>query len=476
MPCTARDPHAIAELEVGWDAPRADEAVRVRCWLDAGYALAPWPVGLPVLTAQAAMSGPVAGDRKAAVCLTLDQPLLTEWAVLAWRAGTQATAEPGRYSGLREVAVAALHLRLRGGGRAAARALTPPLNGGKRRLGIGFFVMGFWAAVDCLRAILFHLCKAGWNRMTCRQKALFVSCCSLIVIILIFLWVRIGLMGCSCPKQFDICETYTNADGVEEGRHCECLCDGNFFTCEYTCPGCSGPHTWNQFTGEPYKLPQAGCCWGEDGSWGSDKEREGCSIQYCGQAPCDGQDVRDAKNTHWTQHPLYAMAALWWPVLLIACFCCCVCCCVCCAGGRGPTDAAPTLTAAPSPALGAQEVARAAVQQLSAAAEAEADPGSSPNPVLQGLNVLLGCATAAAAAAAAGLEQEEEGVARVVGGDVHAASDGGETVEEESEGEAEADPGSSPNPVLQGLNVLLSFFEEESEGGRPTRAPQHCDT
>ena len=74
---------------------------------------------------------------------------------------------------------------------------------------------------------------------------------------------------------------------------------------------------------------------------------------------------------------------------MIACFCCCACCCVCCAGGRGPTDAAPTLTAAPSPALGAQEVARAAVQQLSAAAEAEADPGSSPNPVLQGLNVLL---------------------------------------------------------------------------------------
>ena len=105
--------------EVGWDAPRADEAVRGWCWLDAGYALAPRPVGLPVLTAQAAMSGPVAGDRKAAVCLTLDQPLLTERAVLAWRAGTQATAEPGRYSGLREVAVAALHLRLRGGGRAA---------------------------------------------------------------------------------------------------------------------------------------------------------------------------------------------------------------------------------------------------------------------------------------------------------------------------------------------------------------------
>ena len=71
-------------------------------------------------------------------------------------------------------------------------------------------------------------------------------------------------------------------------------------------------------TGEPNKLPQAGCCWGEDGSWGSDKEREGCSIQYCGQAPCDGQDVRDAKNTHWTQHPLYAMAALWWPVLFLA--------------------------------------------------------------------------------------------------------------------------------------------------------------
>ena len=219
-----------------------------------------------------------------------------------------------------------------------------------------------------------------WDKMTCRQKVLGVSCCLLIVSIPILLWVRFDLMGCSCPKQFgETCESYMNSEGIME-EYCECLCDGRgFFSCEYTCPGCR----------ESDYLPQAGCCWGEDGSWGSDKEREGCSIQYCGQAPCDGQDVRDAKNTHWTQHPLYAMAALWWPVLLIACFCCCACCCVCCAGGRGPTDAAPTLTAAPSPALGAQEVARAAVQQLSAAAEAEADPGSSPNPVLQGLNVLL---------------------------------------------------------------------------------------
>ena len=166
-------------------------------------------------------------------------------------------------------------------------------------------------------------------------------------------------MGCRCPKQFEFCETTcrnsicVGADGTTDefcevcDTHCECLCDGNFFTCEYTCPGCSGPHDWNQFTGEPYKLPQAGCCWGEDGSWGSDKEREGCSIQYCGQAPCDGQDVRDATNTHWTQHPLYAMEVLWpVPVLfvLIACY----------ARrrqrGRGPTDAAPTPAAAPSPA------------------------------------------------------------------------------------------------------------------------------
>ena len=249
--------------------------------------------------------------------------------------------------------------------------------------------------------------------MTCRQKALFVSCCSLIVIILIFLWVRIGLMGCSCPKQFEICEDrrrlQTTGGSNDNGCSTECLCDGNFFTCEYTCPGCSGPHTWNQFTGEPYKLPQAGCCWGEDGSWGSDKEREGCSIQYCGQAPCDGQDVRDARNTHWTQNPLYAMEVMW-PVLLPFALIACVCYAHRRQRGRGPTDAAPPPAAAPSPALGAQEVARAAVQQLSAAAEAEADPGS------------------------------------------------------------------SPNPVLQGLNVLLSFFAEESEGERPTRAPQHCDT
>ena len=247
--------------------------------------------------------------------------------------------------------------------------------------------------------------------MTWRQKALCVSCWSLIVIFLIFLWVRIGLMGCHCPRQFDHhnCEYDYSTDQTR----CECLCDGNFFTCEYTCPGCV---SWEPFTGvilfgdegdDPNKMPQAGCCWGEDGSWGSDKEREGCSIQYCGQAPCDGQDVRDAKNTHWTQHPLDAMEVMW-PVLLPFALIACVCYAHRRQRGRGPTDAAPTPAAAPSPALGAQEV--------------------------------------------------------------------GETVEEESEGEAEADPGSAPDPVLQGLNVLLSFFEEESEGERPTRAPQHCDT
>ena len=177
--------------------------------------------------------------------------------------------------------------------------------------------------------------------MTRRQKALCVSCWSLIVIILIFLWVRIGLMGCGCPRQFETCERDISSDQ----ESCECLCDGNFFTCEYTCPGCSGPHTWNQFTGEPYKLPQAGCCWGEDGSWGSDKEREGCSIQYCGQAPCDGQDIRNASTTHWTQQPAVAMEVMW-PVLLLFV----LIACVCCARGRGPTTAAPTPAAAPSPA------------------------------------------------------------------------------------------------------------------------------
>ena len=167
-------------------------------------------------------------------------------------------------------------------------------------------------------------------------NALCVSCWSLIVIILIFLWVRIGLMGCGCPRQFETCER----DSSSDQESCECHCDGNFFTCEYTCPGCS---SWGEDA--IFKMPQAGCCWGEDGSWGSDKEREGCSIQYCGQAPCDGQDVRDATNTHWTQHSLYAMEVLWpVPVLfvLIACY----------ARrrqrGRGPTDAAPTPAAAPS--------------------------------------------------------------------------------------------------------------------------------
>ena len=183
--------------------------------------------------------------------------------------------------------------------------------------------------------------------MTPRQKALCVSCCSLIVIILIFSWVRIGLMGCSCPKQFEICEDdrrrLQTTGGPNNECSTECLCDGNFFTCEYTCPGCSsgrhGGRGWN-----PIKLPQAGCCWGEDGSWGSDKEREGCSIQYCGQAPCDGQDIRNASNTHWTQQPAVAMAVMWpalLPFVLIAC--------VCCARGRGPTTAAPTPAAAPSP-------------------------------------------------------------------------------------------------------------------------------
>ena len=33
-----------------------------------------------------------------------------------------------------------------------------------------------------------------------------------------------------------------------------------------------------------------------------------------------------------------------------------------------------------------------------------------------------------------------------------------------SGGTAAAAPGSAPDPVLQGLNVLLSFFAEESEG------------
>ena len=75
--------------------------------------------------------------------------------------------------------------------------------------------------------------------MTPRQKALCVSCCSLIVIILIFFWVRIGLMGCSCPKQFEICEDdrrrLQTTGGSNNECSTECLCDGNFFTCEYTC-------------------------------------------------------------------------------------------------------------------------------------------------------------------------------------------------------------------------------------------------
>ena len=181
--------------------------------------------------------------------------------------------------------------------------------------------------------------------MTCRQKALCVSCCSLIVIILIFLWVRIGLMGCGCPRQFETCER----DSSSDQESCECLCDGNFFTCEYTCPGCSSGRGWNPITGEPNKLPQAGCCWGEDGSYrGSDKEREGCSIQYCGQAPCDGQDIRNASTTHWTQQPAVAMGVMWpalMPFALIACFCYAT------RGqrGRDPTTAAPTPAAAPSP-------------------------------------------------------------------------------------------------------------------------------
>ena len=137
-----------------------------------------------------------------------------------------------------------------------------------------------------------------WNRMTPRQKALCVSCCSLIVIILIFFWVRIGLMGCSCPKQFEICEDrrrlQTTGGSNDNGCSTECLCDGNFFTCEYTCPGCV---SWEPFTGvilfgdegdDPNKMPQANCCWGEDGSWGSDKEREGCS--------------RSSKSTPRSQH------------------------------------------------------------------------------------------------------------------------------------------------------------------------------
>ena len=158
-------------------------------------------------------------------------------------------------------------------------------------------------------------------------------------------------MGCHCPRQFQ----YENCERAIDSNDCStgCLCDGNFFTCEYTCPGCS---SWEPFTGvilfgdegdDPNKMPQAGCCWGEDGSWGSDKEREGCSIQYCGQAPCDGQDVRDATNTHWTQHPLYAMDVWIGPVLFVL-----IIACVCYARrrqrGRGPTDAAPTPAAAPS--------------------------------------------------------------------------------------------------------------------------------
>ena len=142
---------------------------------------------------------------------------------------------------------------------------------------------------------------------------------ALIVILFIFFWVRNGLMGCSCPRPFEICER----DHGDDESSCECLCDGNMFTCEYTCPGCSSGRGWNPITGEPNKLPQAGCCWGEDG-WGSDKEREGCSIQYCGQAPCDGQDIRNASMTHWTQQPAFAMEVMWpviLPFALIACVC-----------------------------------------------------------------------------------------------------------------------------------------------------------
>ena len=92
MPRAISDPHTIAQLELGWEAPRPDETVRVRCWLGID-ALAPRPVRLTVLTAQAAMSSPVASDGKAAVCSALEQPLLTERAVRARRAHTLAAAE-----------------------------------------------------------------------------------------------------------------------------------------------------------------------------------------------------------------------------------------------------------------------------------------------------------------------------------------------------------------------------------------------
>ena len=187
---------------------------------------------------------------------------------------------------------------------------------------------------------------------------------------------------------------------------------------------------------------------------GKDRAR-GLLIQYCGQA-LRRPGRPDAENTHWTQHPLYAMGVV--AVLLIACCCCCACCVRCgvVAGEGGPTDDAPT-TAAPSPAL-AQEVARPAVQQLAGRPEAEADRAVA-QPRAAGLNVLLGCATAAAAAAAAGLQQEEE--SRVWWAACRTATVARRSRRER--GEAEADP-PSPNPVLQGLNVLLSFFAEESEG------------
>ena len=120
VPHAACDPHTIAQLELGWEAPRPDETVRVRCRLGID-ALAPRPVRLTVLTAQAAMSSPVACDGKAAVCSwTLEQPLLTERAVRARRAHTLAAAKACCYSGLREVAVAALHVEAVGVARGAA--------------------------------------------------------------------------------------------------------------------------------------------------------------------------------------------------------------------------------------------------------------------------------------------------------------------------------------------------------------------
>ena len=92
MPPATGDLHTIAQLELGREAPRPDETVRARCRLGID-ALAPRPVRLTVLTAQAAMSSPVACDGKAAVCSTLEQPLLTERAVRVRRAHTLAAAE-----------------------------------------------------------------------------------------------------------------------------------------------------------------------------------------------------------------------------------------------------------------------------------------------------------------------------------------------------------------------------------------------